>query len=222
MTADDRSGPATPRDAASLLVYRRRGRGVEVLMGRRRREARFTPGVYVFPGGRVEPDDRRARPATELLHGEVGAYRSPAHARALAMAAVRETAEETGLVLGVPGEVGAGAGGWGIFRALGVAPPLHRLRYIGRAITPACSPWRYHARFFMVDARHLEGALGGDGELLDLRWVDPEARFGAGLVDVTEAMLAELLPCLADPGRPPLFLSYRGQRCYLRREHPGR
>lgn len=222
MTADDRSGPATPRDAASLLVYRRRGRGVEVLMGRRRREARFTPGVYVFPGGRVEPDDRRARPATELLHGDVGAYRSPAHARALAMAAVRETAEETGLVLGVPGEVGAGAGGWGIFRALGVAPPLHRLRYIGRAITPAYSPWRYHARFFMVDARHLEGTLGGDGELLDLRWVDPEARFGAGLVDVTEAMLAELLPCLADPGRPPLFLSYRGQRCYLRREHPGR
>ena len=191
-------------------------------MGRRRREARFTPGVYVFPGGRVEPDDRRARPASQLSHGDAGAFRSPAHARALAMAAVRETAEETGLVLGESGDVGPGAGGWDIFRALGVAPPLHRLRYIGRAITPACSPWRYHARFFMVDARHVRGSLGGDGELLDLRWVDPEARFGAGLVDVTEAMLAELLPCLADPGRPPLFLSYRGQRCYLRREHPGR
>jgi len=213
---------ATPRDAASLLVYRRRGRGVEVLMGRRRREARFTPGVYVFPGGRVEPDDRRARPASALPFGEWGAFRSPAHARAVAMAAVRETAEETGLVLGVPGDVGAGAGGWDIFRALGVAPPLDRLRYVGRAITPAYSPWRYHARFFMVDARHLDGELGGDGELLDLRWVDPEARFRAGLIDVTEAMLAEVLPCLADAGRAPLFLSYRGQRCYLRRERPGR
>jgi 8-oxo-dGTP pyrophosphatase MutT (NUDIX family) len=191
-------------------------------MGRRRREARFTPGVYVFPGGRVEPDDRRARPATGLRHGDWGAFRSPAHARALAMAAVRETAEETGLVLGVPGDVGAGTGGWGIFRALGVAPPLDRLRYVGRAITPTGSPWRYHARFFMVEARHLRGTLGGDGELLDLRWVDPEARFGAGLIDVTEAMLAEVLPCLADPGRAPLFLSYRGQRCCLRREQPGR
>ncbi len=191
-------------------------------MGRRRREARFTPGVYVFPGGRVEPDDRRARPATGLKHGDWGAFRSPAHARALAMAAVRETAEETGLVLGVPGDVGAGTGGWGIFRALGVAPPLDRLRYVGRAITPTGSPWRYHARFFMVEARHLRGTLGGDGELLDLRWVDPEARFGAGLIDVTEAMLAEVLPCLADPGRAPLFLSYRGQRCCPRREQPAR
>lgn len=191
-------------------------------MGRRRREARFTPGVYVFPGGRVEPDDRRARPATGLACGDWGAFRSAAHARALAMAAVRETAEETGLVLGVPGNVGAGAGGWGIFRALGVAPPLDRLRYVGRAITPTGSPWRYHARFFMVEARHLRGTLGGDGELLDLRWVDPEARFGAGLIDVTEAMLAEVLPCLADPGRAPLFLSYRGRHCHLRREQPGR
>lgn len=187
-------------------------------MGRRRREARFTPGVYVFPGGRMEPDDRQARPATDLPGGEGGAFRSPAHARALAMAAVRETAEETGLVLGVPGEVGPGADGWEIFRALGVAPPLHRLRYVGRAITPAASPWRYHARFFMVEARHLHGTLGGDGELLDLRWVDPDGSLAAGLIDVTEAMLAEVRACLADPGRPPLFLCYRGERCYLRRE----
>ncbi|HKL64025.1 MAG TPA: NUDIX hydrolase [Woeseiaceae bacterium] len=220
MTSTRRS-PVRPQDAASLLVYRRRGRGLEVLMGRRRREARFTPGVYVFPGGRLEPDDRRARPATEFLSAESGAFRSPAHARALAMAAVRETAEETGLVLGTPGDVGPGAGGWDIFRALGVAPPLHRLRYVGRAITPACSPWRYHARFFMVDARHLHGSLGGDGELLDLRWVDPDGSVAAGLIDVTEAMLAEIRPCLADPRRPPLLLSYRGERCYLRRERPG-
>jgi len=216
-----RRSPVRPQDAASLLVYRQRGRGLEVLMGRRRREARFTPGVYVFPGGRLEPDDRRARPATELLSAESGAFRSPAHARALAMAAVRETAEETGLVLGMPGEVGPGAGGWDIFRALGVAPPLHRLRYVGRAITPAGSPWRYHARFFLADARHFHGTLGGDGELLDLRWVDPDGSMAAGLIDVTEAMLAEVRPCLADPGRSPLFLCYRGERCHLRRERPG-
>ncbi len=123
---------------------------------------------------------RRARPASELLPGEWGAFRSPAHARALAMAAVRETAEETGLVLGVPGYPGPVGGGWDIFRALGVAPPLHRLR-----------------------------------------WVDPHGSIAAGLIDVTEAILAEVGPCPADPVRPPLFLSYRRQRCYLRRERPG-
>ncbi len=187
-------------------------------MGRRRREARFTPGVYVFPGGGVEADDRRARPATALAAPGRPAFRSPAHATALAMAAVRETAEETGLVLGEPGDVGPVAGGWSIFRALGVAPALHRLRYVGRAITPALSPHRYHARFFMVESRYLAGSLGGDGELLDLRWVDAETAATRDLIDVTEAMLGEVLPRLSDPARAPLFFTYRGDRGYARRE----
>lgn len=212
-----------PRDAASLIVCRRRGRGMEVLMGRRRRQARFTPGVYVFPGGSVEPADRQARPASPLSAPEGPAFRSHAHATTLAMAAVRETAEETGLVLGEAGDVGTGAGGWGLFRALGLAPPLGRLHYVGRAITPAYSPHRYHARFFMVEARHLTGGLGGDGELADLGWVDAAAP-GHSLIDVTEAMLQEAALCLADPRRDPLVFCYRGERSYCRRERraPGR
>ncbi|MEJ2604524.1 MAG: NUDIX hydrolase [Gammaproteobacteria bacterium] len=210
--------PVRPRDAASLIVYRRHGRGVEVLMGRRRREARFTPGVYVFPGGGMEPEDRTARPASALVAPGRPAFGSPGQATALAMAAVRETAEETGLVLGEPGDVGTAGGGWALFRALGLAPPLHRLRYVGRAITPTASPHRYHARFFMVASRYLTGRLGGDGELLDLRWVDAGAAVTHGLIDVTEAMLQEVSPCLADPRRAPLFFTYRGERSYRRRE----
>lgn len=209
---------ARPRDAASLVVYRRRGGRLEVLMGRRRREARFTPGVYVFPGGALEPDDRKARAASGLTAPGGPAFRSPAHARALAMAAVRETAEETGLVLGIPGQIGPVAGGWSIYRALGLVPPLHRLRYIGRAITPARSPRRYHARFFMVDARHLAGRLDGDGELLDLGWVDAATMQRDRLIDVTEAILGEIAPCLADPRRAPLVFTYRGDRSFCRRE----
>lgn len=210
--------PVRPRDAASLVVYRRRGRGVQVLMGRRRREAGFTPGVYVFPGGALESADRRARPATGLTAPGGPAFRSARQATALAMAAVRETAEETGLVLGVPGDVGTNDGGWAGFRAEGLAPPLHRLRYIGRAITPAASPRRYHARFFMAEARHFRGSLGGDGELLDLHWARPESGIRKGLIDVTEAMLEEVVACLADRSRPPLLFAYRGEAAYRRRE----
>ena len=61
--------PATPRPAATILLLRRGARhgdsGVEVLMVRRSTEASFMPGVWVFPGGIVEPGESRragARP----------------------------------------------------------------------------------------------------------------------------------------------------------------
>jgi 8-oxo-dGTP pyrophosphatase MutT (NUDIX family) len=50
-----------PRPAASLILLRRGGkhahRGVEVLLVRRSPDARFMPGVWVFPGGRVDAAD---------------------------------------------------------------------------------------------------------------------------------------------------------------------
>ncbi len=134
------------------------------------------------------------------------------------MAAVRELAEETGLVLGVPGDVVESRGGWRQFRDRGLAPPLHRLTYLGRAITPVESPHRYHARFFMAEADCLSGAAGGDGELGDIGWLDAEALAGKGLMDVTEAMLGEMQARLAGELRAPLFLSYRSGRSLFRRE----
>jgi 8-oxo-dGTP pyrophosphatase MutT (NUDIX family) len=53
--------PATPRPAATVILLRRGGkhadRALEVLMGQRNHEARFMPGVWVFPGGAVDPED---------------------------------------------------------------------------------------------------------------------------------------------------------------------
>jgi 8-oxo-dGTP pyrophosphatase MutT (NUDIX family) len=53
--------PATPRPAAGIVLLRRGGkhseRALEVLMLKRSEEARFMPGVWVFPGGGVDPDD---------------------------------------------------------------------------------------------------------------------------------------------------------------------
>src|SRR5215204_2141288 len=76
--------PSEPRPAASIVLLRRGGkhadRALEVLLLRRAEEARFMPGVWVFPGGGVDPDDGE---------GE-GGYRA---------CAVRELAEEAGIEL---------------------------------------------------------------------------------------------------------------------------
>jgi 8-oxo-dGTP pyrophosphatase MutT (NUDIX family) len=73
---------AEPRPAASLILLRRGGkhaeRGVEVLLVRRSGEARFMPGVWVFPGGRVDAADAGDEEAAHMacavreLHEEAG------------------------------------------------------------------------------------------------------------------------------------------------------
>jgi 8-oxo-dGTP pyrophosphatase MutT (NUDIX family) len=81
-----------PRPAASVILLRRGGRhserGTEVLMVRRSPESSFMPGVWVFPGGTVEPTDEGA--------GEEGPYRA---------CAVRELREEASIELPDPAEL---------------------------------------------------------------------------------------------------------------------
>ena len=155
-----------PRDAATLIVMRRARRGLACLMGRRREDARFLPGCFVFPGGAVESADRVARPASrlDLAHlGAMGVGGNAAVATALATAAVRETWEETGVMIAAPGDVGPAPGAtFDEMRRRGVAPALGRLVYLGRAITPARHPIRFHARFFLTLVGHGRGGLHGD------------------------------------------------------------
>jgi len=187
--------PARPRDAASLILLRDSASRVEVLMGRRGSKARFMPGRYVFPGGAVAAEDRRKLP------GESGQPIAPAAtpiALPFARAALRETFEETGLILGTPGEAGLGAAGEGdalvaTYRRHSLHAELSLLRFVGRAITPATSPVRFHARFFLADARHLAGELRGNGELEDLRWLPAEPGDAEPLSDVTRFMLQQAL-----------------------------
>lgn len=185
-----------PRDAASLIVTRTTRAGLEVLMGRRHRKTRFMPDAFVFPGGRLDPADARAKPATSLkravekhlLHSV-----TPARARALAMTAVRETFEETGLMLGAEGSVGGTRDeGWAAVRETGLAPDLARLDYVARAITRVASPIRFDARFFLADAAHFSGELGGSGELLDLAFVSLEKARELPSAIITQFMLSEV------------------------------
>ncbi len=108
--AAGRVTPAPPRDAATIMVLRAPadGSGVEILMLRRTAAMKFAPGAYVFPGGSVDPADYGADigwqgPSAGEFGARLGA--SAEVARALVCAAVRETFEESGVLLaGAPGE----------------------------------------------------------------------------------------------------------------------
>src|SRR5580704_5994135 len=99
-----------PRDAATLILIDASGPTAKVLLGKRHHGHKFMPGKYVFPGGAVEPADKRMPTARPLdRHAEQRLMHavkrpSPVKARALAMAAIRETYEETGLLLGAPAQ----------------------------------------------------------------------------------------------------------------------
>ena len=188
-----------PRDAATLIIIRD---DREVLLGVRSARHVFMPHMYVFPGGRVDVGDGRVaqpirlRPAvSEKLERDVSAHR----AGAIAMAAVRETFEETGLILGAASETPAASRSpaWQPFFATGLVPALDKLDYVARAITPPNNVRRYDAHFFLCDARHLSGELKGNGELEDLHWVNIAQANRLHLSPVTRMMLEVLAERLA-------------------------
>jgi 8-oxo-dGTP pyrophosphatase MutT (NUDIX family) len=218
--------PVTPRDAGTLIVWRDGPQGTEVLMGRRSRRAAFVPDFFVFPGGRLDPADRRVRAATPLDAAyvrQMGVRGDAAFAEALALAAIRETFEETGLLLAEIGDPGAvDHPEWQQWRVRGLAPGLHRLRYFGRAITSHTSPIRFHARFFVTRAEELQGDLAGSGELSELAFYPAVEVLGhMPVVDVTEFMLNRIIAYARDPlrfdARTPVF-SYRDDGPVVRYE----
>lgn len=195
------SRPAVPHDAGSLVLVRQGPGGPEVLLGRRAGKHRFLPNVYAFPGGRVDLSDR-----LELPHKQLEYMKSLL--QPMAVAAVRETWEETGIPLGI---VAAGR----------LKPDLSGLRYLCRAITPAESPIRFHARFFLRDVTGMPLALGGSGELLDLAFRPLETALRLPLADITEfilGMVGGLGPDLA-PQRAA-FWRYRRGKPMIRWDNP--
>lgn len=178
-----------PKDASSLILWKDGPRGIEILMGRRHHSLRFMPGVLVFPGGRVDPDDHRARPLSPLSAEtrrmlEISA--TPARATALAHCALRELHEEAGLVVGeMEGER--------------LRPDFAPLSYLTRAITPADRPMRFHARFLIAEARHAKGEIRGSGELEEIRFFALTELHAQPVAKITAMILAEFESWLAMP-----------------------
>lgn len=193
-----------PVDAATLIIIDRKGRQPKVLMGKRHAGHKFMPGKFVFPGGRIEASDRAMTVAGALHPRAERALMarvtrpSTQKSRALALAAIRETFEETGLLLGTRdyGNPEGAPEAWSTFRDRGVFPDLEALHFIGRAITPPKRVKRFDTRFFAVDrtaiADEVEGVVGPDSELVELTWVTiPKAR-ALDLPPITEVLLGEL------------------------------
>lgn len=183
-----------PRDAATLILVRG---GREVMLGQRAKGHVFMPDKWVFPGGRVDPGDARLpaaaelRPETEALLRLGGVVRRPP--RAFALAAVRETREEAGLVLG--GSAGA---------------DLAKFDFICRAVTPPGRTRRFDARFFMADAEQVladDRPAGGD-ELLHVRWFPMEDAEALDLPSITRFVLKEARARLAGQALDPPFLRW--------------
>ncbi len=159
-------------------------------MGKRAPTHRFMPNKFVFPGGGLELCDQRLRVTQELnlhvmtrLRKETSKRFSSNRVRGLALAAIRETYEETGLIIGrkAQGKFVTANKIWKGYFNYGVEPPLDQLDFIARAITPSQRSRRFDTRFFMVyddfvqtDPEELSQA---SGELTDLHWMTlPEAR----------------------------------------------
>lgn len=194
-----------PKDAATMLIIDRTSARPKVLMGKRHESHKFMPGKYVFPGGRLDDGDRRmvatgALPQIcedRLLKRAV--HPSAAKARALALAAIRETFEETGLLFGSD-EFGAPAaapgGSWADFAGHGIFPDLSAITFVARAITPPRRPKRFDTRFFTIDAsglaKKIDGVTGPDSELTDLVWVDFDEAKELDLPTITKVIIQEV------------------------------
>ncbi|MFA6265156.1 MAG: NUDIX hydrolase [Pseudolabrys sp.] len=224
----DQSFPdSEPRDAATIMLVDRSGPQAKVLLGRRHDSHKFMPGKFVFPGGRIEALDR-AMPAVSELHPDTQAKLlerveapSPELARGLALAAVREMAEETGLLLGAKGDRPPAAPGeiWTEFAKAAIHPDLGSLHFIARAITPPNRPKRFDTRFFTADAsaiaHRIEGVVGPDSELVELVWAPVEEAARFDMPTITSVVLEELAARVAAGmahGLPVPFYYMREQK----------
>ncbi len=192
-----------PRDSSTLIIVDAIGGEPRILMGKRRLDQVFMPGKYVFPGGRVDPADRGLETVDELHESDAAKLLvdmrdtpSPGRARAIALAAIRETFEETGILVGesrIPSKP-VESDSWRDFYARGYMPKLSQLRFFARAITPPGRPRRYDSRFFYADVSAI--ALRTevrDGELSSLDWFTFDEMRALDLPAITRVVLEDLI-----------------------------
>lgn len=216
-----------PRDSATLIVVRHDDNAPRVLLGQRHGSHAFMPNMFVFPGGRLDTADMRLKVQSELhplvhekLLKRMRGRASPARARGLAVAAVRETYEETGLFFGRIAET-ANLPNEDWDSILAAAPlDLSNLRFFARAITPPGRTRRFDSRFFVSNARHIgnidKPRHPGSGELLTPHWFSFAEALELELPTITRDILKRLRPLMETQqdlpaDQPVSFQYFRGK-----------
>ncbi len=200
---DGEAVPAVPRPAATVVLLRDSAQGPEVYLLRRVKGMAFAPGMHVFPGGSVDPEDADADlawhgpPATQWA--DWFACTEPL-ARALVCAAVRETFEESGVLLAGPGPqqvlADVSTDEWEAERAAleareqslsqlltrrGLVLRADLLRPLAHWITPDVEPKRFDTRFFLAALPAGQVCRDVGGEADHRVWLRPSHALGQNL-----------------------------------------
>lgn len=226
-------GPALrPRNASTLVLVDGEPGAERVLMGRRNRALKFMPGALVFPGGAVDANNSRlivadelAQPTKDRIEAHYRGRFGQMSARALAVAAVRELAEETGILVGRQVAQPQAGSRLKCFADHNVTPMIGGLALLARAITPPGPPRRFDTWFFVARASSIAhvppGGFLPSGELEELRWIRPRDAMGSDTREITRVMLVELMQRLKsdpglDPAHPVPFYSSRHRHFHRR------
>jgi 8-oxo-dGTP pyrophosphatase MutT (NUDIX family) len=186
-----------PKLASTIVLVRHVNGFAEILMGKRSIKHDFMPSIFVFPGGRVDPSDTYA-PSHDHMNTRtreiLEAAMTPARARACVMAAVRETFEETSLMLGASVDTPPKAindPSWKAFHATGHIPVLEDIEVMGRAITPPHRNKRFDTWFFLAELADdiASRPISTSTELVELDWFSFEQIKQLELHRMTEMMI---------------------------------
>jgi len=188
--------PAEAHPAATVVLLRDARAGPEALLLRRHGRSGFAADAWVFPGGRVDAADcderfrhrwRGPEPAAWCRRLSLSDERT---ALAYLVAAVRETFEETGILLGAPREsremdrlrteVLAGERHFAeILEAVDAEVDTDSIAYLAHWITPRAEPRRFDTRFFLTALPADAVADAHAAELTEARWLSPSTALEA-------------------------------------------
>jgi 8-oxo-dGTP pyrophosphatase MutT (NUDIX family) len=197
--------PVVPVPAATLVLLRDAGGGVETLLLQRHPKSAFAAGDFVFPGGKLHGDDNpedaeawctgvTAADAARVLGLEGGANLA---ALGYWIGAIRETFEEAGVLLatdrdGAPARTdhprfaeyrwacqSDNRAFWAMLKTEGLRLTTDRLVYFAHWVTPDDLPLRFDTRFFAAPLPPGQAPSGDGREVVDLRWLSPRAALQA-------------------------------------------
>jgi glyoxylase-like metal-dependent hydrolase (beta-lactamase superfamily II)/8-oxo-dGTP pyrophosphatase MutT (NUDIX family) len=190
------SAERPPRAAATLVVVRDGHQGIEVLLSRRAERGDHNSGAWVFPGGIVDPGDRRSHGCCAGVDDAAASARLglPDNGLDYYIAAVRECFEESGLLfatdrsgelVGLDDALGVRLGAWRgplhrnertlgeMCDEFGLTLALDRLAYLSHWLTPLARPKRFDTRFFIAAAPRAQTAAFDGTEMVEQLWLRP-------------------------------------------------